>query len=1261
MTINNYQLSIINDEKTARCLKMARKLFAFLIVHCSLFIVNCELFNPLPEEVLQAKIEANVRWANAERLSITVAIPSGWGESPQSGGRCFDDTRTNEIPRQGYPFTVEFTPTSGFGFEKWLAFNSDNYTLAQIMAWDTNTVQENSLKEADGVVISAPSVTNTGAVIVTVTVNAAVKVMLVPFCGTRPRLANQTNPPLISMQAPFPYDQNVNLWFTMPIKEETVQGNIRLSAVHTNDQNIFGKRMGDPFGEDGDITGYYKIVFPENADNRVDLIPKNTADYPSTHLAFLSISVAVGPGIQSANDIAMGETELINYQTSISEMQKAYRPDTVQASRERESGYFQNVGTRWNNPEIDRRFNDKPGNNIIYLKFGVTAPDEAVSTPNRIIIIERLVYNLNGSETSGAAEHEYRTTDSAVSLDANGYTIAHSLKTTEQGIIQLVVLPAYDGAGAPFEPLDINTAVAEGHYVTVVLDTAAPGGAMSSLGAEITGGSPGVNEYGDVVNTFRSDGSMTFTFKDIDKLRDNEGSGGILHDSDTAYIKPWTMDDWENLKWNIRITGDANQILASSYERNVQTNSYTISDFVDFPKDTELKVEVSFRDFIGNESEWLLAGAIKIILGDPERVSNLRAEVNAAGSQITIRWTTRQNDKNNMTGAYVYINESLHADILGVSDENDPATDKSSIINCPIINTSGVRKGQAVSNVHRYDIKVMGYNPAGNAEPMELSIWNIPDMNVTQTNTVYLTQANIATDLATSNSYDKNFMLTEDLTLTSWTPVGTGTSDSDLILIPNAFQGKFYGNGHTITINSMNSAANMGLFGTVQRAEIRDLRVVYAMTASGTGNFGGIAGEVFNYMNISIFPPTVQLAYIRNVIVSGTLTINGSGEIHAGGIAGKTGSTIENSAFQGNITVDHTGTGTVTMGGLFGYCANNDVADCEYLEGGVVSLKRTDGSSYIGGFAGEVLSSNLNNCASRGLVKIDYQTGLDTIQAGGFAGQVFGEITGCYSASSIEITINANTGTTSTGKYHSIGGFGGVMFAYGISTRAAIQCYSTGSITVISTGNESFHYYVGGFIGPITNGVEVEDCYATGNIMVDRSYAGGQGNTHVGGFAGGMEASGGSINRCFSTGSVVGRSSRISAGSSGGVVAYVDDGPNTISNSVALGSSVTGITGGGDSDLHTGRISANGNFGTRTNNYAIDTLKVYRQASDSSFGEMSVTSNDDTSENGSTIQRVALTPSFWRNTLGFSDAVWDMGTPVTRNGYPTLRGVGGQE
>jgi len=1145
------------------------RIFSFLIIHCSLLIVNCDL----PEGDLQGKIEENVQWYNAARLSVTVAIPSGWGGGTD---RCFDAVRTDEKPRQGYPFTAEFTPAGGFGFVEWLAFNSSTYTLAEIAAWNSITAKENSLKEADGVVISAPSNTNTGAIAVTVTVNAAVPVMLVPFCDTRPRLGQQTNPPLNRVMT-FPYDQQVDIWFTLPVKADTAKLG---ESIVVFGRHIDGNNYGTPFIKtNGDLTAYFSINPTIGVTNHITLIPfSDTAD----ELTLLDISVTVGPDIESESGVAMAAAETFSYQTNMSEMQKAYRPGIVQASRERGSGYFQDAETVWNSPSIDRRFNDKPGNNTVYIRFSVTAPEGALSLPNMITITERRVYDLYGiiPDNIDVQEYEYQTANNdKVSLDAAGYTIAHSLQTAEPGIIQLVVLPWYDDAQAPYPPLDPSIAVTEGHYATVVLDNAAPVGNLTELGLEISGGSEDNSLY-----TFSTDVPMTFTLDNLENLSDNGSRSGILHTSSRAYDKPWTMDMKENLQWRV----SAGDTVIFDWH-GTQTKFFT-ANVPALPQPVDFYV--SFRDALGNESRTPV-GMIKTIVGAPVPIEDLVAEVNADGDKITVTWQTVQNPPdNNMIGANVSVNEGLPTAV----PVPNTGTGNSIDIDITTINDFDVTKGQWVSGIRKYEIKVTGYNDAGEAAPLELSIWNIPGMYVTPTNTVVL-----------DNSMDidaayTNYVLTSDITLDNWNPVDLNSKS-------------FYGNGHTITIDGMSSAANMGLFGSVQGAEIRDLRVEYNMTASGTGNlnFGGIAGQA------------AGTTVIRNVIVGGT------------------------------ITVDHEGTDTVTMGGLFGSVANSTINNCEYFDG-VVHLKRnvSVGPSNIGGFSGLVESTTLNNCGSRGLVKIDYgttaTTNLDIIQAGGFVGFMQGGVTGCYSNTSLEVNINS----TGTGTRQSIGGFGGVM--QGLTGNNTIkQCYATGSITVISTEDDSFPYFVGGFTGPIEGGIIFEDCYATGNVMVDRSDTTGGGDTHVGGFGSRIETSGGTINRCFSTGSVTGNSSRQDGGSAGGLVGDIMSSSGIVRNSIVLGSSVTGTKGVGGSNLNIGRISANSN-GTMANNYAVDTLKVWRKEGTGDFTPEPIDGDKD----GAAIQQVLLTSTFWRG-LDYSDTVWDMGTPVTRNGYPTLRDVGGAQ
>jgi len=176
--------------------------------------------------------------------------------------------------------------------------------------------------------------------------------------------------------------------------------------------------------------------------------------------------------------------------------------------------------------------------------------------------------------------------------------------------------------------------------------------------------------------------------------------------------------------------------------------------------------------------------------------------------------------------------------------------------------------------------------------------------------------------------------------------------------------------------------------------------------------------------------------------------------------------------------------------------------------------------------------------------------------------------------------------------------------------------------------------------------------------MVDRITTTGQGNTEVGGFTGILEN--GTITRCFSAGSVVGNG-KVSSVKVGGITGQLD-GNNTINNCVALGSSITGISPG--TQLYTGRIIGLGNTTNLTNNYAVDTLKVWRQNISGILNEATLDPAEigTDKKHGATIQRVRLNSTFWTSTLtDYTSTVWDTGTPVTRNGYPTLRGVGGQQ
>ncbi|MDR2160165.1 MAG: hypothetical protein LBP23_08895 [Treponema sp.] len=157
----------------------------------------------------------------------------------------------------------------------------------------------------------------------------------------------------------------------------------------------------------------------------------------------------------------------------------------------------------------------------------------------------------------------------------------------------------------------------------------------------------------------------------------------------------------------------------------------------------------------------------------------------------------------------------------------------------------------------------------------------------------------------------KNHALTAGIPLTGpRTPIGNSTTP---------FRGKFYGNGHTITIESGFSFADAdytGIFGyAAGSAEIRDLTVAYKSSAaagSSAVNIGGIMDHAGGTTTI------------RNCIVSGasgvTLTQTGaSGNMCLGGMAGYMATaSIVNCRMDLDISNTTASAATIRTGGVVG-------------------------------------------------------------------------------------------------------------------------------------------------------------------------------------------------------------------------------------------------------------------------------------------------------------------------------------------------------
>jgi hypothetical protein len=258
---------------------------------------------------------------------------------------------------------------------------------------------------------------------------------------------------------------------------------------------------------------------------------------------------------------------------------------------------------------------------------------------------------------------------------------------------------------------------------------------------------------------------------------------------------------------------------------------------------------------------------------------------------------------------------------------------------------------------------------------------------------------------------------------------------------------------------------------------------------------------------------------IRNLTYSSTAEVSNVGLF---GIAN--GATIKNLGLKNvNFSVI-----AQFVGGLAGQLISSTVTNC--------SCSGTIADScvkelYVGGLAGYQNNGTLTNCRSAGTVSaIMPSTSYSwNVYAGGLVGQQsIGTITNCFSSASVTATSVGNyayagglvgyqpasicnisnsgcTGAVSA--VNSYRSFAGGLIGYRISASNSLTngCYSTGAVTASTT---SWYAYAGGLIGYLS--APITDCYCTGNVTCTGKI------THTGGLAG--YATYATPTRCYSAG-----------------------------------------------------------------------------------------------------------------------------------------------
>jgi hypothetical protein len=391
--------------------------------------------------------------------------------------------------------------------------------------------------------------------------------------------------------------------------------------------------------------------------------------------------------------------------------------------------------------------------------------------------------------------------------------------------------------------------------------------------------------------------------------------------------------------------------------------------------------------------------------------------------------------------------------------------------------------------------------------------------------------------------YNSCFILTADVNLAGYT-------FTTAVIAPEGgtyFTGTFNGSDFVIRnlVIDTDGAGNsfLGLFGSTDfGSQIKNLGIEDVNITGGFASYylGGLVG--FN------------LGIISNCYATGEVT-GGNGSAYLGGLVGDIYSgAISDCYATGSV---FGGDGSAYLGGLVGYNKSGTISGCNAagaVTGGVDSV-------YLGGLAGENHSGTIRNCYATGAV-----TGGDYL--GGLVGDFSsGAIINCHATGSVlsgeyftdggGLVGYNDSGTISncyatgavTGGDNS-GGLGGLV---GCNLGTISNSYATGAVTggiqsqdlgglmggnlgtisnsyatgAVTGGIQS--QYLGGLVGGNWEG-KISDCYAMGAV---------NGIAYLGGLAG---ANTGTINNCYSTGTITGGDGSYALG---GLVGYNS---GTISN-----------------------------------------------------------------------------------------------------------------
>ena len=359
---------------------------------------------------------------------------------------------------------------------------------------------------------------------------------------------------------------------------------------------------------------------------------------------------------------------------------------------------------------------------------------------------------------------------------------------------------------------------------------------------------------------------------------------------------------------------------------------------------------------------------------------------------------------------------------------------------------------------------------------------------------------------ATSASYAGAFFrMTADIDMTGnygFYPIGTATRPFSA-----TFDASSGGAANTVTLQMVSGTDNVGFFGNLSGATVKNLEVYCNATVrdcvSGANNIGSIAGRMTDSRIINCVGRANVVAtgnnvggivgYASNSVISDSTNSNSvSGAQNVGGIVGYANNTVISNCVVNARTsgqTDGTIKGTENVGGIVGSAVNVTLDDAT-ADSGTRSYANVEGSEYVGGIAGRFVTNRQFNYTPYIYNGTDSAT--IAIIGKSFIGGIFGYFTGVgyhseqylnggtaleIAASNIYIKVVSKSSASDKGSY--IGGIVGYMSDAGIvigesgwdTGRAFMSTSGSSSAADFDAGHADL---VGGVVGALGHGAAIE-------------------------------------------------------------------------------------------------------------------------------------------------------------------------------------------